>query len=151
MALALTAATLSLLFRDILGLLQSGLVRTLLSEGECRDVAGGMSPDYGTGILISAEKRDVLGRIGGEGQPRQEGAVETSTGGVLLTATGAPRPGGGEGEGSKGVDRWIVTTGTEQRIPPIPGLDHPNVMSYVDVLRRYVNVGNRVAIIGAGS
>ena len=41
----------------------------------------------------------------------------------------------GEGEGSKGVDRWIVETGVEPRIHPIPGLDHPNVLSYVDVLR----------------
>ena len=31
-----------------------------------------------------------------------------------------------------------------------PGLDHPNVLSYVDVLRQDVNVGNRLAIIGAG-
>ena len=33
---------------------------------------------------------------------------------------------------------------------PIPSLDHPNVLSYVDVLRRDANVGDRVAIIGAG-
>ena len=53
----------------------------------------------------------------------------------------------GEGEVSKSVDRWIVATGVEPRIPPIPGHDHPNVLSYVDVLRRYTNIGNRVAII----
>ena len=33
---------------------------------------------------------------------------------------------------------------------PIPGLDHPNVLSYVDVLRQDTNVGDRVAIIRAG-
>ena len=31
----------------------------------------------------------------------------------------------------------------------IPGLDHPNVLSYIDVLRRDANVGDRFAIIGA--
>ena len=58
--------------------------------------------------------------------------------------------GGGEGEGSKGVDRWIMTTGVDTRIPPIPVLDHPNVLSYKDVLRRDANVGDMSAIIGAG-
>ena len=43
-----------------------------------------------------------------------------------------------------------METGVEPIIPPIPGLDHPNVLSYVDVLRRYANVGDRVAIIRAG-
>ena len=33
---------------------------------------------------------------------------------------------------------------------PIPGVDHPNVLSYIGVLRRDGNVGDRVAIIGAG-
>jgi 2,4-dienoyl-CoA reductase (NADPH2) len=32
----------------------------------------------------------------------------------------------------------------------IPGADHPKVVSYIDVLRRTVEVGARVAIIGAG-
>ena len=42
---------------------------------------------------------------------------------------------GGEGEVIEGVDRWIVKTGVDPRIPPIPGLDHPNILSNVDVLR----------------
>ena len=33
---------------------------------------------------------------------------------------------------------------------PIPGLNHPNVLSCEDVLRHDVNVGDRVAIIGEG-
>ena len=33
---------------------------------------------------------------------------------------------------------------------PIPGLDHLNVLSYIDVLRRYAHIGNRDAIIVAG-
>ena len=43
-----------------------------------------------------------------------------------------------------------MENGVEPRILPIPGLDHPNVLSYVNVIRRDTNVGNRVAIIGAG-
>ena len=57
---------------------------------------------------------------------------------------------GGEVEGIKGVDWWIMATGVEPRIPPIPGLDCPNVFSYVEVLSRVTNIGNRVAIIGVG-
>ena len=30
---------------------------------------------------------------------------------------------------------------------PVPGLNHPNVLPYVDVLIRDANVGDRVAII----
>ena len=33
---------------------------------------------------------------------------------------------------------------------PIPGLDHPNVLSYIDVLRRDAKVRNMVSIIGVG-
>ena len=71
-----TFAALSSLFRDVLRLLQSGLVRTLLSEGECRDVAGGVRPESRMGVLISAEEsREVLGRLGGGGGglPRRRG------------------------------------------------------------------------------
>lgn len=48
------------------------------------------------------------------------------------------------------IDRWIVATGVDPRLPPIPGVDHPNVLSYIDVLRRKKPVGKRVAIVGAG-
>jgi len=48
------------------------------------------------------------------------------------------------------IDRWIVATGVNPRTPSIPGIDHPNVLSYIDVLRNKVKVGKRVAIIGAG-
>mmetsp|Transcript_67262 Transcript_67262/g.99695 ORF Transcript_67262/g.99695 Transcript_67262/m.99695 type:complete len:818 (+) Transcript_67262:730-3183(+) len=47
-------------------------------------------------------------------------------------------------------DKWIVATGVDPRTPPIPGLDHPNVLSYIDVLRHKAKVGRRVAVIGAG-
>ncbi|HZZ13866.1 MAG TPA: NADPH-dependent 2,4-dienoyl-CoA reductase [Paraburkholderia sp.] len=46
-------------------------------------------------------------------------------------------------------DDVIVATGIVPRRPAIPGIDGPNVLSYVDVLRG-APVGPRVAVIGAG-
>ena len=44
------------------------MLRTFLSERDCRDVAGGVRLDSKTCVLISAkERREVLGRLGGEG------------------------------------------------------------------------------------
>ena len=47
-------------------------------------------------------------------------------------------------------DEIIIATGVIPRDPAIPGQDGPNVVSYIDVLRGDVQVGGRVAIIGAG-
>ncbi|MEM9386985.1 MAG: NADPH-dependent 2,4-dienoyl-CoA reductase [Pseudomonadota bacterium] len=44
----------------------------------------------------------------------------------------------------------ILATGVSPRVPAIPGLDHPKVLSYVDVLAGGAAVGERVAVIGAG-
>ena len=49
-----------------------------------------------------------------------------------------------------GYDDVIVATGIKVRMPPIEGIDHPKVLSYIDVLQKKVPVGKRVAIIGAG-
>ncbi|MDL2356165.1 MAG: NADPH-dependent 2,4-dienoyl-CoA reductase [Pseudomonadota bacterium] len=49
-----------------------------------------------------------------------------------------------------GFDDVIVATGIKVRMPPIDGIDHPKVLSYIDVLQRKAPVGKRVAIIGAG-
>ncbi len=49
-----------------------------------------------------------------------------------------------------GFDDVIVATGIKVRMPPIPGIEHPKVLSYIDVLQKKVPVGKRVAIIGAG-
>jgi 2,4-dienoyl-CoA reductase (NADPH2) len=46
-------------------------------------------------------------------------------------------------------DDVIVATGIVPRRPAIAGIDGPNVLSYVDVLRG-APVGRRVAVIGAG-
>ncbi|MGW6394129.1 oxidoreductase [Streptomyces sp. NPDC055103] len=47
-------------------------------------------------------------------------------------------------------DEVVVATGVSPRTPGIPGVDHPSVVSYLDVLRDGAPVGERVAIIGAG-
>ncbi|MEH6542520.1 MAG: NADPH-dependent 2,4-dienoyl-CoA reductase [Porticoccaceae bacterium] len=47
-------------------------------------------------------------------------------------------------------DDIIVATGIVPRIPDIPGVDHPSVVPYLDLLSGKAKVGKRVAIIGAG-
>lgn len=47
-------------------------------------------------------------------------------------------------------DEIVVATGVTPRTPEIEGIDHPSVVSYLDVLRDGAPVGARVAIIGAG-
>ena len=49
-----------------------------------------------------------------------------------------------------GFDEVIVATGVLPRTPRIDGIDHPKVLSYLDVLKYDAKVGARVAIIGAG-
>lgn len=50
---------------------------------------------------------------------------------------------------AEGFDEIVLATGVVPYTPEIPGLDHPSVVSYLDVLRDGVQVGQRVAIIGA--
>ena len=47
-------------------------------------------------------------------------------------------------------DEVILATGVTPRVPRIEGIDHPKVVSYVDVLKRRVEVGKSAALIGAG-
>ncbi|MFE7628553.1 FAD-dependent oxidoreductase, partial [Streptomyces sp. NPDC057509] len=49
-----------------------------------------------------------------------------------------------------GYDEIVLATGVTPRTPAIPGADHPSVVSYLDVLRHGVPVGDRVALVGAG-
>jgi len=51
---------------------------------------------------------------------------------------------------AQGYDEVIVATGITMRKPNIAGIDHPKVLSYLDVLRERKPVGRRVAVIGAG-
>ena len=50
----------------------------------------------------------------------------------------------------EGFDEIVVATGVTPRTPAIAGIDHPKVLSYVDVLARSAVVGDSVALIGAG-
>ena len=49
-----------------------------------------------------------------------------------------------------GFDEVVVATGVVPRMPDIPGIDHPSVLTYADVLSGRVVPGDRVAVIGAG-
>ncbi len=47
-------------------------------------------------------------------------------------------------------DHVVLATGVTPRVPDVPGIDHPSVVTYQQVLRDHVPVGHRVAIMGAG-
>jgi 2,4-dienoyl-CoA reductase (NADPH2) len=47
-------------------------------------------------------------------------------------------------------DDVILATGIKPRTPRIDGIDHPKVMSYIEVLKDKRPVGKKVAVIGAG-
>jgi 2,4-dienoyl-CoA reductase (NADPH2) len=49
-----------------------------------------------------------------------------------------------------GFDTVVLATGVLPRRPDIPGIDHPKVLGYTEVLSGRAEVGERVAIIGAG-
>ncbi|MGW0182508.1 oxidoreductase [Nocardia sp. NPDC003345] len=49
-----------------------------------------------------------------------------------------------------GYDEVVLATGVRPRIPDIPGIDHPMVLSYAELVRAEKPVGARVAVIGAG-
>lgn len=47
-------------------------------------------------------------------------------------------------------DEVVLATGIAPRLPAIDGIDHPKVLTYLDVLKHGKPVGKSVAIIGAG-
>jgi len=49
-----------------------------------------------------------------------------------------------------GFDEVLLATGVSPRTPDIEGVNHPKVLSYLDVLRDKKPVGKTVAVIGAG-
>lgn len=55
-----------------------------------------------------------------------------------------------QAEDLRDFDQVITATGVYPRIPDIEGINHPKVLSYIQVLRDKVDVGKRVAVIGAG-
>ena len=50
----------------------------------------------------------------------------------------------------EGFDEVVLASGIDPRKPAIPGIEHPKVVGYVDVLTGRALVGANVAIIGAG-
>ena len=48
-----------------------------------------------------------------------------------------------------GFDDVVLATGVTPRMPDIPGIDHPMVLSYAEAILGAA-IGNRVAVIGAG-
>ncbi len=49
-----------------------------------------------------------------------------------------------------GFDAVVVATGIQPRMPDIPGVDHPSVIPYVELITGRRTAGKRVAILGAG-
>ena len=47
-------------------------------------------------------------------------------------------------------DHVVVATGVRPRIPEIPGIDHPKVLTYAELVREQRPVGKKVVVIGAG-
>jgi 2,4-dienoyl-CoA reductase (NADPH2) len=50
----------------------------------------------------------------------------------------------------QGFEEIVLATGIVPRTPRIPGIEHPKVLSYLDVLKNNAPVGKRVAVVGAG-
>ncbi|KTD16587.1 NADPH-dependent 2,4-dienoyl-CoA reductase [Legionella jordanis] len=50
----------------------------------------------------------------------------------------------------KDYDEIILATGILPRVPDIDGINHPKVMSYIDLIQGKKAPGDRVAVIGAG-
>lgn len=50
----------------------------------------------------------------------------------------------------RAFDEIVLATGIAPRMPDIAGIEHPKVLSYLDVLRDKAPVGEKVAIIGCG-
>ena len=53
-------------------------------------------------------------------------------------------------EDFKNYDEIVLATGVDPRRPEIPGLEHPSVVGYADVLAGRAEVGPNVAIVGMG-
>ncbi len=50
----------------------------------------------------------------------------------------------------KGFDEVVLASGITPRVPEIEGINHPKVLSYIEVITGEKTVGKSVAIIGAG-
>lgn len=50
----------------------------------------------------------------------------------------------------EGFDEVVLATGIKPRTPDLPGIDHPKAVRYIDVITGKAQVGQKVAIMGAG-
>jgi 2,4-dienoyl-CoA reductase (NADPH2) len=53
-------------------------------------------------------------------------------------------------EDLSGYDHVVIATGVSPRIPDLPGIDHPKVATYAEILSGERTAGKSVAIMGAG-
>lgn len=71
-----------------------------------------------------------------------------------LEASGAEvrlaTPATAEGLIDEGFDHVVLASGVRPRVPDIPGIDHPKVMGYLDLLLGRRQPGRSVAVIGGG-
>lgn len=51
---------------------------------------------------------------------------------------------------ARDYDRIVVATGVRPRIPDFPGVSHPKVVTYADLLGGKAHAGRRVAVVGTG-
>ncbi len=51
---------------------------------------------------------------------------------------------------ARNFDKVVIATGITPRTPALPGIDHPKVVGYIDVIKGRAKVGRKVAIMGAG-
>ena len=99
---------------------------------------------------------------GRDRRPVQPRAAHSRQGGVRRDAAllpprhrahrrrAAARPRASGAADLAGFDDVVLATGIVPRTPAIPGIEHPKVASYVDIVTGGAQAGRRVAIIGAG-
>ncbi len=59
-------------------------------------------------------------------------------------------PADAEDLAAQGFQEVVLATGVQPRVPDIPGVDHPSVITYPEALAGAKPLGERVAVVGAG-
>ncbi|UMX85403.1 NAD(P)/FAD-dependent oxidoreductase [Klebsiella pneumoniae] len=102
---------------------------------------------------------DALPEIGGHTSPNRSPAKRSFTRRCVTTAPCSILLGGVDSRLNTRVttddllafDETILATGIAPRLPTIDGIDHPKVLSYLDVLRDKAPAGAKVAISAAAA